>query len=227
MTKGKIVVIDDKMCDAIKIKNEVQKFLKDDEILVFHEFNKDFLINNKIDLLVLDVELEKSNGIKELEELQKEQSHKMNVIIVSHHDDFIFDSFLVKPVCFCRKHCLEQDMKRAFNNLDATHFRKEIEVDGTNIRVNDIMYLESKRNTIIFHLNHYETIAVRNKLSFYEVLLDQYHFVRCHQSYLVNCEYVIYHKGKAILKNGVTLPISRKYSKKINQKFLQYIIDTS
>ena len=50
--------------------------------------------------------------------------------------------------------------------------------------------------------------------------LNPQSFIRCHNSYIVNINYIAkLYREHVILKNDKSIPISRKYSKKIRERF--------
>ena len=53
--------------------------------------------------------------------------------------------------------------------------------------------------------------------------LDKYIFIECHKSYIVNLTKVVY-IGKSILhiKDGKEIPVSRRRSKYVKQRFAEY-----
>lgn len=56
--------------------------------------------------------------------------------------------------------------------------------------------------------------------------LDARLFVDCHKSYIVNLEKIKYaYKNQLILKNGKKIPVSRRRSSYVMQKFMQYNIN--
>jgi two-component system LytT family response regulator len=86
------------------------------------------------------------------------------------------------------------------------------------IKISDIMYCEGERNYTTFHLNNKEALLSSKTLKEYEILLPSHTFIRVHQSYLVNINYVKrYLKGRGgtlIMANGKNIEVS-KHKKQI------------
>jgi two-component system LytT family response regulator len=80
------------------------------------------------------------------------------------------------------------------------------------IRQNDIIYCQSRGNYTTFYLRE-KQITCSKKLKEVEPYLSPENFVRVHQSYLVNLQYVEkYHRkkgGKLELFSGTMIPVSR------------------
>lgn len=89
------------------------------------------------------------------------------------------------------------------------------------LHVHDIMYIESDKVYIMIHLR-YEALRFRMRLSELYELLNHQHFQRCHQSYIVNMHYIYTLKRyEILLQNGVKIPISKTYTKKIRIAYEQ------
>ena len=57
-----------------------------------------------------------------------------------------------------------------------------------------------------------------------ETMLDSYGFIRCHQSFLVNCRYVRdFRKSSMELMDGRNVPVSKHRLKEVKQAFFDYM----
>ena len=93
------------------------------------------------------------------------------------------------------------------------------------IQLNDVMYIYSEKHYINFILNNDTTIRTLMTLNQLEAELTLYRqFARCHQSYIVNFDYVVeVQRTKILLKNYTdSLPVSRAYKETVKEKFLLY-----
>jgi two-component system LytT family response regulator len=81
------------------------------------------------------------------------------------------------------------------------------------IKISDILYCEGERNYTTFHLNNKEALLSSKTLKEYEMMLPSTTFIRVHQSYLVNINYVKrYLKGRGgtlIMANGKNIEVSK------------------
>lgn len=91
--------------------------------------------------------------------------------------------------------------------------------DYRYIEAKDICYLQADNNSTDIHLNTGEMITAFKTLKHFEGLLT-YPFVRIHNSYIVNIDYVSrIHTGNAVchIKNTTTkLPFSKSYKENID-----------
>lgn len=89
------------------------------------------------------------------------------------------------------------------------------------IKVSDIIYCEGDRNYTTFHLTERDALLSSKTLKEYEMLLDDSVFIRVHQKYLVNINYVKrYLKGR-----GGTLVMSNGKNIEVSQSKKQILID--
>ncbi|AKH94116.1 LytR/AlgR family response regulator transcription factor [Elizabethkingia anophelis] len=80
------------------------------------------------------------------------------------------------------------------------------------IRCDDIVYCEGDKGYTTFFLNNEPGVLVSKVLKEYEALLSTTNFIRCHQSYLVNMNYVTryFKEGYLQLRTGVKIPVSTR-----------------
>ena len=90
------------------------------------------------------------------------------------------------------------------------------------IPVNEIMYVESSNTKCILHRADGRTYHVYKKLNEIESELNDARFLRCHQSYLVNMNYVSEANDSFVLQNGDTVLIRAKSKRMSLQKVLEY-----
>ena len=90
------------------------------------------------------------------------------------------------------------------------------------IPLNEIMYVESINTKCILHRTENREYNIYKKLCQIEAELNDLRFLRCHQSYLVNMNYVIEANDVCLLQNGEEVLIRKKSKKQIQQKVLDY-----
>lgn len=73
-----------------------------------------------------------------------------------------------------------------------------------------IAYLESNDSEVRIHTSTGESFRTKTKISQWEQQLDD-RFLRIHRSYIVNAERVARHTADAVVVDGRTLEVSRKY----------------
>ena len=85
---------------------------------------------------------------------------------------------------------------------------------GIRINLKDLLFVESERNYSKFHLINQSVKLSSKTLGYFERILIDKGFFRCHRSYLVNPFYVVEEvAGMLQLKNQQFIPISRRKRK--------------
>ena len=95
----------------------------------------------------------------------------------------------------------------------------------TKIRVESILYIESKLHKLEFHILEHglATYTMYGTLNEVENELEEYHFLRIHQSFLVNLKYIKCVTGsKVVLSNGQELTVPRARYKTVKDTFIAY-----
>ncbi len=149
----------------------------------------DFLNNNKVDVLFLDINL-KSNisGLDVAEEVRK-RNKSLYLIFATAHLEYAmlvykyktFD-FIAKPFTVSR---LEDTIQRLFEDVEGLP-KRYIKIDSKNtiIDENTIEYIKRDGMKLVFHSNNrdYETYSSFKKI---QSNLPE-NFIRCHKSFIAN-----------------------------------------
>lgn len=224
---GKIAIFDDCVEDAELLRQKLKQYLGDEDVLVRTNFDYEFLNNNTIDLLFLDIELNDKNGILESRKIKFGQKRKINIIFVSNHNTYLQDSMTVRPIYYIRKNNLDEDLKSAFNILMINNFRVTRKLfDNTLVNMWELMYVESNKHYLLYHFEDGSVLKERAKLDDCEKELISSIFVRCHKSRIINLAYVdMKINDRFLLKCNVSIQISRKYINDVTRRWHEYTVN--
>ena len=148
-----------------------------------------FVDNNKVDVLMLDINLKSGKSGLELAEAVRKTNKNVYLIFTTAHLEYAmvaykfktFD-YLAKPITLDR---LEDTVKRLFEDINGLP-KKFISIDNKNtiIDESEIYYVRRDGMKLNFHTSSrdYDTYSSFNK--FQDKLPSN--FVRCHKSYIVN-----------------------------------------
>lgn len=114
------------------------------------------------------------------------------------------------------KRSLERDVERLQGQVDALKQSEsgeetitvKVDLMKRNLRLDDILYVKSDGDYIVFHLSDGQAPMVLMTLKALEKKLPFGRFCRIHRSYLVNVEKVESLKGGKVLLAGEALPLS-------------------
>ena len=193
------------------------------------------LLNGRIDLVFLDVEMPEISGV----ELLKSMKQGPAVIFTTAYRDFALDAFeldaidyLLKPISFERffksvskyfqwkgnrnqeiKGVPSKEMEDAFIYVRAD--RKVMKIPLT-----DILLIESLKDYVKIHLPG-ETIITKEQISKLEEKLPGEQFIRTHRSFLVASKYIKAFTTETIEVENHEIPIGRTYKSSV-LSFLGY-----
>ena len=188
------------------------------------------------DIVLLDIEIGKENAFSLFNHFPKP---KFKVIFITGHQQYAIKAFRFAAIDYLLKpidpDLLENALNKArdlinneglsykldclLQNLSTTNRKSKKVVLKTSdkihvVNLEDVMYCEASRSYTTFYLADKTHILVSNTLGEYEDLFADFDFIRIHQSYLLNINYIKrYDKvegGKVILKDNTPLPISAR-----------------
>lgn len=171
---------------------------------------------NSFDLIYLDIEMGKINGVEVGKQIRKVlKNYSMEIVYISGNDGYDRQLFEVQPMHFIPKPInaaiVIDDLKLAMerNHKLSGLFKYQKGYDIYNIPFNTILYFESLNREI-------RVVATTGDDSFYgrmeEVLLAtcQHGFIQIHRSYIINYSHATTLRySEIVMSNGVALPISR------------------
>jgi len=180
----------------------------------------EFLRNNPVDLLFVDINMPDITGI----ELVRALPNKPMVIFTTAYKKFAYEGFeldavdyLLKPVDFNRfskavNKALEYNEYKKSNNAEASHLFVRSEYRIIKINLDDIDYIESLEDYIKIHLTNDKPVMTLMPLKKVLEKLPPEKFRRIHRSYIVSLSKVrsVLHR-KVQLNNNKELPISETY----------------
>lgn len=200
------------------------------------ELLEEYKQNGAMDLLFLDIDMPKLTGMQLAEELRILGCEAM-IVFVTNYAEFMASAFQVEAFDFLSKPVSTQMMNTVMNRCvqkySRTHGVVELRTpEGLRmVPVNDILLLHSRLHHTFITMTDGSEIRVGEKLSQLAELLAPYrHFVRTHQSYMVNLHYVAELQRDAMLlkKQYVSIqakvPVSRSYVPKVKQQYMQYYL---
>jgi DNA-binding LytR/AlgR family response regulator len=176
----------------------------------------DFLRENTVDLIFLDIHLPKLKGMDFLKTLPSPPA----VIITTAYNQYAVEGFnmnvtdyLLKPFSFERFLVAVNKVKSAKTEEPGTgkkYLFLNVQKKKVKILFEDILYIESQREYIRIVTNRKEYIS---KMSTHEIedLLPANQFKRVHRSFIVSTSKIESYSSEIIEVNGVSIPIGRGY----------------
>lgn len=189
----------------------------------------DFLSQEKVDLMFLDINLPKLSGISLLKSLRD----KPQVIFTTAYSEYALDGYelevadyLLKPFSFERFVKAVSKVRRyqsqsppADTPSKREHFIK-IGHEHVRIILDEIVYLAADGDYCELWLGEKKYLSSEPLKKWME-LLPQENFYRVHKSYIVNTKYIHKISGNQIcMTDNKVLPIGRAYREEFFRRFL-------
>lgn len=170
----------------------------------------------KIDLLLLDIEMPELSGIELKDRLQ--QSDKVEMIIyVTSHSELMREAFGLHVIGFIRKGMEDVQLPEMLHSavqMKEPHLLIEGQEDSRMVR-----YIEAYYGYVKMICEHGETELKRITLDSLEETLAPYDFVRIHRKYLVNMRKIDRLHENEVELGGVKLPISVRMRTKVKKVY--------
>ena len=188
------------------------------------------LDEHRIDLIFLDIQMPKMNGIDFLKIVQNPPM----VIITTAFPSYALESFqlnvldyLLKPITFDRFFKAAKKAKDYHQLIKKSQFPEQTQTDPEadyffikcgskyeKILLNDILYIQGMQNyvTIYTHKGKFMTLLYLKNL---EQSLDRNLFIRVHKSYIVSINKIEGIEGNEIFIGSFRIPMSRNYREQV------------
>ena len=179
------------------------------------------------DLLLLDIQMEGMTGM-ELAKSLRRRGDRVSIIFVTGCGDYLPEGYDVQPIHFLLKPVSREALASALHtDWDLNHRPKtavlRIGSKKVSLLLTQIRYMESFNHSIVVHQAQGDRSYLLS-LSEIEKQLPPGQFCRCHNSYLVNMEYVEeIGRTELSLRDGKRLPIGRTYYKTLQSAFIRYL----
>lgn len=199
-------------------------------------------------LVFLDIEMPHLNGFDLLKQLEPVNFEVIFVTAYSHYAIEAFEhhatGYITKPVNTeklvaavgaASKKIEEKKINKNLFSLIELNSRQsasdKIPLSTTNglvfVKLSDIMYCESSGNYTNFYLCDDKKILVSRQLGEYEKLLPETNFIRIHDKYIIQLNYIKEYKkgsgGEVILENGKELPVASRRKEEFLSRFEKWI----
>lgn len=206
-----------KWAENKKFEMKVDTFLSAEAFLFHYEEQKDY------DILLLDIEMDKMDGVTLAKKIRKEDE-TVQIVFITGYSEYIAEGYevsalhyLVKPV---GEEKLFQVLDRAVEKLKKNERMLTLELSGEMVRIPfyEIRYLEVRQNYVTIHAK--QEYTVKKTLGEFEAELDE-RFFRTGRSYILNLTYVQrVSKSTVVLSDGSVIPLPRGQYEPLNRAII-------
>jgi DNA-binding LytR/AlgR family response regulator len=184
----------------------------------------EYMKSHAADILFLDIKMPQLTGLELLQRLV----NKPKTIITSAYRYYATDAFdlevvdyLLKPYSYERfsraltKAGMETGADTARPHVEKPYFFVKENKQLHKVPFDDIIFLESQRDYIRFHIADQEDVTTRNTISYYEEFLPSNKFIRIHRSFIVSVKHITSLNAATVSLGSLELPIGRNYKSTI------------
>ncbi|GAA0114406.1 LytR/AlgR family response regulator transcription factor [Clostridium senegalense] len=183
----------------------------------------------RMNIIFLDINVGKINGIEAAKEIRKFDS-TVEIIFVTKFNNYIYEGYEVRAYRYLLKPIRYETIKIVTLNCIKNINRQKklvIKYKGEIIILNidEIEYIEVMQKMITIHTEDNEYM-LKMTLSKFEEKLSEYNFFRCHKSFLVNLNKLKEIKDNIIKINDTYIPISKYRLKEFREKLTKILEDS-
>lgn len=186
--------------------------------------------NKRIDLLLLDIEMNGISGIELKERLLNEFMIR-NIIFVSSHDECVFDAFSQKTIGFLKKPVeadkLETYVSKIVNEQRLGKIYSFVGDCGKEFSVaaENILYFKGEggyTKVVYMTMNGLKEDLICKRIGSLEEEFESSNYIRTHKSYIVNVAAIVSIGKEINLKENILIPIGRAYKNGVNRKYTEF-----
>ena len=177
---------------------------------------KEYILNNEVDLLFLDIQMPDMNGI----DFYKQFASDKLVIFTTAFSEYAYEGFnvnavdyLVKPFDFnrflasCNKAIEAYSLK---NKIHETFISIKSDSKIYNLKASEITLVESKDDYVKIHLvDGKHLLSKITTKGILEILPKE--FIRVHRSFIINKNHVNNISTYSVMVNNIEVPIGKNY----------------
>lgn len=210
-------------CNKISYVNLVQTFTNPDEA-------KNYINENKVDLLFLDIQMPDINGMQ----FYKQLHNKIPVIFTTAFKEYASEGFNVEAIDYLLKpfeydrflkaiyKCREYVDFLAMQELEMNCIYVKVNYEMLKINLKEIELIEALDDYIKIYIKPYPVLTLMTLKSMLEKLPEK-NFARIHRSYIIPLHKVEKFTKNKVVVSGKELPIGSSYIDVYEKLLLQNV----
>ncbi len=232
----KVAICEDSELDRDILKKIIGFLLTDRGLeyeIVSYDNGREFVLdykNHPMDIIFLDILMDDIDGI-ETGKLIRKMDDNVEIVYCTSSKDFAIAAYDVHAMAYLLKPYETSRIQTVVDYYLHKHpqnNRNFIEVKSKRrpiiIPYKDIIHMESDNKVVYIYTITRGSVKVYNKLDAFENELSDSRFLRCHQSYLVNMQYIIrIEDSDFIMSDDHMIPIRKSGRKLIVKKYEDYL----
>jgi len=222
----KCIAIDDEPLALKQISSYIDKTPFLETVALCHNAFEamEYLANNEVDLMFVDINMPDLNGM----DFVKSLTQKPQIIFTTAYSEYAIEGFqvdaldyILKPISYNvflksankAKVWFEMNQKQTESvqtTLDSLFVKSEYKM--VRIFLSEIKYIESSNEYIQIHLINDEPVTTLIRLKVMEEQLPKDKFMRVHRSFIVNLNRIkVIERNRIVFDHNVYIPVGEQY----------------
>lgn len=228
----KILIVENDESDLKDILELFKNFQQEKDfkldISTEKNYEKVLKIANDFDIIVLDIELDDTNGI-DLAKSIRVYNKDIRIIFISNYNRYLLDGYkakadlyLLKPVNQFQFNSEMSEIAWDYIYQNQSYFNPKIY--PTKLYYKDIIYIEMLQRKSIIHMVNKEEIGSYFTLKKWIEIIDNAPFAQPHRSFYVNLTHINHYELNEItMDNNERISITPIYKEAFQRQYFQYI----
>ena len=213
-------VIDDDPGFCRELRERITELYDNIEIDCFLDIDYFSDHASEYNIAVIDILLKEGSGIEHAKRIA-ESCPALEIIFVSIERDFFQEVYSVRHSYFLTKPVTDDMLRAALDvclkNLGSRMLAIKRRGGTLYINLNRVAYFEGiLKKTAVHYIDGAEE-RVGMPLKAVEEMLDSKHFIRTHQSYIVNIRKITYIRTSELMIGDTRIPISRRHRSSVSE----------
>lgn len=204
----------------------LKKYISEIDILILKEIfsdaisAKNYIENNIVDVIFLDIHLPKLSGIEFLKSIK----NSPKIIMTTAFSNYALESYQFNVIDYLLKPIPFERFLQAISKLESyTISNKTVFIksgyDHIKINISDILYIKADSDYTEI-ITEKKTFLSKESLKYWLQKLGEKDFCQIHKSYILNTYYLTKASGNKIYVSEIELPLGRAYKKHFMDTYL-------
>ncbi|MEG1632723.1 MAG: LytTR family DNA-binding domain-containing protein [Oscillospiraceae bacterium] len=177
----------------------------------------------ELDLIFLDIYMDGMDGLKTAEALRAAELD-IPIVFLTTSPDFAIQSYDVAALSYLLKPLSREKLTAVMERFLQSYRPRSIFLQGRLFVSDDIVSVESRDKKVLLNFKNGATAELYEKLDTLEAALRGRNFLRCHQSFIVNMNYVRRVEDDAFITTlGTSVLIRKRELSQIRKKYFGYL----
>jgi len=233
--KIKCIAIDDEPLALKQISSYIDKTPFLEKVALCHSAFEamEYLANNDVDLMFVDINMPNLNGM----DFVKSLTQKPQIIFTTAYSEYAIEGFkvdaldyILKPISYTvflksankANTWFELNQKHP-ESVQANHDSLFVKSEYKMVRIflSEIKYIESSNEYIKIHLVNNEPVSTLIRLKVIEEQLPKDKFMRVHRSFIVNLDRIkVIERNRIVFDQNIYIPVGEQY-----KEYFQAFVD--